>query len=82
MPIIFADNHRCEKCGKLFEWHYFKLIRHYISSPQFEVVDIPQVKTLVSSCQQSDPGVYEIRVNCPYCDFDNHFDFVVSQNVK
>jgi len=34
MPIIFTDNHTCERCGKVFEWNYFELIRQNINSPQ------------------------------------------------
>lgn len=78
MPIVFTDNHHCEKCGKLFEWNYFNQMRQHIDSSQLEVESMPQGKTLVHSCQQSDEGIYEIQVNCPYCDFDNHFKFVAN----
>lgn len=75
MPIIFTDNHTCEKCGKAFEWNYFELIRQNINSPQFVVESMPLEKTIVHICHQRDIGVYDIEVNCPFCNFDNHFSF-------
>lgn len=76
MPIIFTDKHTCQKCGKVFEWNYFELIHQNIDSPHFTVETVP-LKTLVHSCQQKDIGVYDIEVNCPNCDFDNHFTYIV-----
>jgi hypothetical protein len=61
MPIKFTDNHECEKCGKIFEWNHFEIIRQNIDSPQFKVESIPFNKTLVHICQQRDLGVYDIK---------------------
>ena len=75
MPIIFTDNHVCEKCGKIFEWNYFKIIRQNIDSPHSEVETMPCGKNLAHSCQNKSDDIYNIEVNCPYCDFDNYFTF-------
>ena len=75
MPIKFTDNHICEKCKKSFEWNYFQLIRQNVGSTTFKVEAMPQGKTLVHNFQQRDIGIYEVEVNCPHCDFDNHFSF-------
>ena len=77
MPIIITDNHTCEKCGKFFEWNCFELIRQNIDSPQFKVEPMPQGKTLAHNFQQRDIGIYDVEVNCPHCNFDNHFSFIV-----
>ena len=77
MPIIFTDIHTCEKCKNVFEWNYFELIRQNINSKRFKVESMPHGITLVHSCQQRDNGIYDIKVNCPHCDFDNHFTFIV-----
>ncbi len=77
MAIIFTDNHICEKCGKIFEWNYFKSERQKIDSPQFKVESYPYGKTLVHSFRQRSSGIYDIGVNCPYCDFDNHFSISI-----
>lgn len=77
MPIIFTDNHTCERCGKVFEWNYFELIRQNINSSQLKVEPMPHGKTLAHSCQQRNNGIFDIEVNCPHCDFDNHFTYSV-----
>lgn len=77
MPIIFKDKHTCKKCGKAFEWNYFDLIRQNINSPQIKVETMPHGLILVHSCQQRGNGIYNIEVNCPHCDFDNHFTYAV-----
>jgi len=76
MPIIFTDNYTCERCGKVFEWNYFELIRQNIDSPKFIVESMPQGKPLAHSCRQRDNGFYDIEINCPNCNFDNHFTFI------
>ena len=76
MPIKLSDTYTCDKCGKIFDWYYFELIRQNINSPQFLVETIPQAKTLVHSCQEIDNNIFKIGVNCPYCSFDNHFSFI------
>lgn len=73
MPIKFTDNHTCEKCRKKFEWNYFELKRQNINSSRFEVESIPHDKTLAHGFQQRDVDTYDVRVNCPHCEFDNHF---------
>jgi hypothetical protein len=75
MPIIFSDKRICEKCGKIFEWNYFELVRQNIDSPQFVPETMPHRLTLVNSCHQRDIGSYDIGVTCPHCDFDNCFTF-------
>lgn len=77
MPIMFTDDHVCEKCGKTFEWNYFELIRQNIDSSQFKVETIPCGKILAHSCQKKSNDIYDVEVNCPYCDFDNHFTLLV-----
>lgn len=77
MPIIFADIHTCKKCRKEFEWSCFELTRQNIDSPQFKVETIPQGITLAHKCQQRDNGIYDIEVNCPHCNFDNHFTYML-----
>lgn len=77
MPIKFTDNHTCEKCGKVFEWNYFELIRQNIDSPQFNIELIPQMKTLAHSCHKRDNLIYDIEVNCPHCDYNNRFTYIV-----
>jgi len=78
LPIIFTDDHTCERCKKVFEWNYFELIRQKnIDSPQFKFEPMPHGKTLAHSCQNRNNGIYDIEVNCPHCNFDNHFTFIV-----
>lgn len=77
MPIIFTDSHICERCGKVFEWNFFELIHQNIDSPQFIIETIPSGVTLAHGCQQKDNGIYNIEVNCPSCNFDNHFTFIM-----
>ncbi len=62
MPINFTDNHTCEKCGKVFEWNYFELIRQNIDSPQFNIELIPQMKALAHSYHKRDNLIYDIEV--------------------
>lgn len=52
MPAIFSDNHICEKCGKKFEWTYFKLKCQNINSPNLKVDSIPSGKTLAHDVHQ------------------------------
>lgn len=72
MPILFAGSHVCEKCKKLFEWNYFEQKRQRINS-DIKPEIVPQDKTLAHYCCQRANGVYDVEVNCPHCDFDNHF---------
>ena len=76
MPIVYADVHTCEKCGRVFKWNYFEPKRQRIES-KLTVESIPHGITLVHSCHQRDNRIYDIEVNCPYCDFDNHFPFII-----
>lgn len=75
MPIKFTDTHICEKCGKTFEWNYFELTRQHIDSPNLTVERIPTDKTLVYRFGKNNDGCYDVAVNCPYCDYDNHFSY-------
>jgi phage FluMu protein Com len=75
MPIIFTSTHTCEKCGKVFEWNHFELRRQNINSLEFIIEPMPHDITIAHNCHQRDIGVYDIEVNCPHCDFDNHFTF-------
>lgn len=75
MPIKYTDTHVCEKCGKTFEWNYFESVRQHIDSPTLIVEHIPKDITRVHLFKQSNDGSYDVAVNCPHCDYDNHFSF-------
>lgn len=77
MSIKFTDTHICENCGKVFEWNYFELKRQNIDSPQYIFKLMPQERTLAYSCHERDNLIYDIGVNCPHCDYDNHFTYIV-----
>jgi len=75
MPIIFSGDQLCEKCNMHFNWSYFELRRQNISSSDFSPEPFPVNVTLAHHCQQIDDDYYLVQVNCPYCDYDNHFRF-------
>ncbi len=72
MPIKFTGNHTCEKCKKSFVWSYFDLPRQRTESDMF-VDTVPNDKTLAHTCNPNNNNGYDVEVNCPYCDYDNHF---------
>lgn len=74
MPIKFTGNHICEKCFKSFKWNYFEKIRTRMSSASYVAETIPNV-TMTHSFKANSEGGYNVAVNCPYCDYDNHFTF-------
>jgi hypothetical protein len=81
MPIIFTCTHTCEKCGKVFEWNHFELRHQNISTPGFKPEPMPRDITIAHNCHHRDIGIYDIEVNCPHCNFDNHFTFY-DKNIK
>ena len=74
MPIKYTASHTCEKCGKTFEWNYFEPRRGHSESRNCFIEEIPN-KTLVHSFDENCNGGYSVAVNCPHCDYDNHFDW-------
>lgn len=82
MPVMFSDKHVCEKCKQLFEWHYFDLMRQKMTSQFFVIETIPSGTTIAYYCQRSIDNSYNIKVNCPHCDFDNHFTHKPKEDVK
>lgn len=76
MPIILTDDHTCEVCGKAFEWNHFELKRQNINSSEYNPEPMPHRKTIAHNCHQKDIGIYNIEVNCPHCNFDNHFIYI------
>ena|GEM_PF-4854091 len=77
MPVKFSGKQKCEKCGEEFEWKYFELERQRISDPsnQLIVESLPVNITLAHACRMNNDGTYSVQVNCPLCDWDNHFQF-------
>ena len=74
MPIKFTGNHICEKCSKSFEWNYFELTRQHLSDAPIVAEPMPNV-TMVHDFKTNSEGGYDVAVNCPYCDYDNHVTF-------
>lgn len=73
MPIEYSDTHICDKCKKKFEWIYFHQVRTKLSETPY-INDVPPAnKKLVYLFQESDNGLINIGVNCPYCNYDNQF---------
>ena len=76
MPIKYEGNHVCERCGESFKWIYFEPLKQKLSQGKFVVEDIPTDKTLAYEIKTDDQGNKTVYVNCPYCDWDNHFEFI------
>lgn len=74
MPIKYIAKHICEKCGKAFEWNLLDQRRTHLESGNCFVEEIPN-KTLAHSFTNNCNGTYSVAVNCPYCDYDNYFDW-------
>ena len=72
MPIIDKGTFRCKKCGKVFEWVDFELIKHRMGQSRFQVERIPDSRLLARKYLGED-GRSIYRKNCPYCDYDNQF---------
>ena len=74
MPIVDSGKHICENknCKKEFEWTYFEFLRQKIGQEDLIVQTIPDI-TLVYEYIIKTDGSKFIKVNCPYCSFDNHF---------
>ena len=69
MPILFRENCTCKKCKKEFKWVRFDLIR----TSSYEVQTIPnEPKACVIN---QDGNSYELSVVCPFCDFENIFNY-------
>lgn len=76
MSIVDEGIRICEneRCKRKFTWIYFELERSRLGDNNYIVNEIPADKgTLVYSYIPSNTGA-SVRVNCPYCDYDNHFD--------
>ena len=72
MPIKYASQHICENCHKKFEWIEFEGIRNKATDSHYVAEVIPST-TKAYHIEQNSDGDYDVRVNCPYCDYDNHF---------
>lgn len=75
MPIIFSAIRVCEKCDETFKWHCFRLSRQKISSEPIMSEPMPLAITLAHVCDLIDNDIYDVQVNCPFCGYDNHFDY-------
>lgn len=75
MPIIFKSTHICEKCNHEFEWIYFEFIRQPLSSNLF-VEKIPN-GLKAHHIEKINDKTYKVAVNCPKCDYDNFFEYVL-----
>lgn len=73
MPILFKSVKQCDNCKKDFEWIGFELERQSLSG-QIHVEKIPN-ELKAHSIKRTDNGTFKVAVNCPYCDYDNIFDF-------
>ena len=74
MPIVFEDNHRCEKCMQRFNWIYFRSARSKFG------LGLPVAETLptLPTAYRVEPlenDTYKIYINCPHCGYDNRFDY-------
>lgn len=76
MPIKYLADHICEKCNKKFEWAHFDVTRKKIADNGYVVEVVPNIQKAYS-INQNVKGDYDVRVNCPYCGYDN--SFVVNQ---
>ncbi len=76
MAIKFKSYHNCEKCGKRFEWGYNVPVRNKLSETSNIVVESRPVDLhLAHNAIEIESGKYIIEVNCPFCDFDNRFEY-------
>ncbi len=64
--------HKCTNCGTIFIWGYFSLRRQRLSS-NMNVETIPSDDG-IAKCYAFSADTGDVRVNCPYCDYDNHFN--------
>lgn len=72
MPIVNKGIHKCEKCGREFEWQHFELLHQSISSSNFIVEQLQDTKILVHSVTPHGDKI-EYAMNCPHCGYDNVF---------
>lgn len=79
MPVIFESTHFCDGCKRKFDWIYFELKKQRNGLKLYEVETFPENKKLVHTFKETDIGTYYIEVNCPICDYDNHFPFILEK---
>lgn len=72
MPITYSEKHICEKCGKEFEWMHFDFIRNRMTDRQYTAEVIPNILQAYYF-HLNDNGSYDVKINCPHCEWDNHF---------
>lgn len=79
MPIIFSDHHGCDNCKRTFCWSYFELQKQRLGASCLSVETIPTDRTLVHRCEPIGESCFQIAVNCPYCGYDNHFEYTKNE---
>lgn len=79
MPVIDKGTHRCQKCGRKFEWEYNEPVRDLMRQSCYRVETLPDPKLQVHSVSERN-GIPVYWKNCPHCDYDN--EICPSQQVE
>lgn len=74
MPITHKGTHICNRCQKNFDWIHFDFTRQKMGSKFLTVEQVPH-QLIVHRFTPTADGKFEVKVNCPHCDFYNQFIF-------
>lgn len=79
MSVIFTATHTCERieCQREYKWNCFEQTRRRTNDLTPNDIESLPAKDRATAhlCEKKDDGTYYVEVNCPYCDFDNHFTY-------
>lgn len=68
MPIYFEGKNECRRCGKVFEWVHYEMIRNNLRSGRFQVERLPRKPQACNvRCVGDNHTEYSLRL-CVSCD--------------
>lgn len=81
MPIHFEGKNECRRCGMVFEWVHYELIRNSLSSGRFQVERLPD-KPQACNVRYIGDNQTEYTVACPQCGCKNNFAYERCGDIK
>lgn len=74
MPIYFEGKNECRRCGKVFEWVHYEMIRNSLRSGRFQVERLPG-KPQACNVRCVGDNQTEYTVICPQCGCKNSYTY-------
>lgn len=72
MPIYFEAKSECRRCGKMFDWVHYEMVKSSIRSGRFQVERIPS-QPCARTVRHIAGNQTEYSVSCPHCGCINYY---------